>query len=560
MLSVPIFIYSLLLIPAGAAQRFELVVGLPHQNVELLDEMFWNISTPGNAAYLRFMNTEDLASIIGAPEGQLLAARHWLEGLGAESISISPLQDTITAEFQSDTIRGRMLNNGLPADKPPIEHDFLLRRAPRNETALKTPEKSHIKQDGYHVGALYSIGNIKKAYGIPVDRTSTNASTQAMVWGPGTFGYSVAGLKLFKAEQCPLLNTDKVQFDTQNHGEAGGDNFGEGTLDVHMISSFGLNASILVSNTNTSASTEEGQGFGQAMLDFAVGLSSRPTVPHVLSISLGSLSAASCEKLCAEAVKRGHTLSQCNKFLQEQRQVCMFLSTKQVARINSAFKILGTRGVSIFGSSGDGGSHFSFGPFSGISKLASDLNEISCEFQFPVFPTTSPYVTSVGGTDWKSFDSSSPEPWSGSGGGFSWEFASPAFQQSTVQSYLSSVPAASLPPSSSYNASGRAYPDISAVAVDGTSQSSPIVAGIFTLLTDHRLNQGLPPLGFLGPRLYQVAKTFPGEAFEDVSGGNSKTTCENGFGSRTAGWDPVTGFGRPMWDGILKHFGQDDEI
>ena len=38
----------------------------------------------------------------------------------------------------------------------------------------------------------------------------------------------------------------------------------------------------------------------------------------------------------------------------------------------------------------------------------------------------------------------------------------------------------------------------SPVQVEGTSQSSPMVAGIFSLVTDHRLNAGLPPLGFLG--------------------------------------------------------------
>ncbi len=53
--------------------------------------------------------------------------------------------------------------------------------------------------------------------------------------------------------QCPKLNMDKVKFDTANHGRAGGDNYGEGNLDTEMISSFGLNAETIVSNTNTSS-------------------------------------------------------------------------------------------------------------------------------------------------------------------------------------------------------------------------------------------------------------------------------------------------------------------
>ena len=79
------------------------------------------------------------------------------------------------------------------------------------------------------------------------------------------------------------------------------------------------------------------------------------------------------------------------------------------------------------------------------------------------------------------------------------------------------------------------------MAVDGTSQSSPVFAGIFSLITDHRLNAGLPPLGPLGPRIYHVAKAHPGAAFEDVVVGNSRTSCDNGFPA-APGWDPTTGW------------------
>ena len=68
-------------------------------------------------------------------------------------------------------------------------------------------------------------------------------------------------------------------------------------------------------------------------------------------------------------------------------------------------------------------------------------------------------------------------------------------------------------------------------------------------MMDHRLNSGLPPLGFLGP----------GEAFQSVDSGNTKTSCSTGFPAATGAWDPVTGFGRPVWAGIVKHFGADDD-
>ena len=86
--------------------------------------------------------------------------------------------------------------------------------------------------------------------------------------------------------------------------------------------------------------------------------------------------------------------------------------------------------------------------------------------------------------------------------------------------------------------------------------SSPTVAGIFSLVVDARLRAGLPPLGFFAPRLWQVGADYPGEAFEDVTEGNSKTSCATGFRA-AKGWDPTTGWGRPVWSGILKHFGSD---
>ena len=55
------------------------------------------------------------------------------------------------------------------------------------------------------------------------------------MWGPGTFGYSKLQLESFKVTQCPGLNMDKITFDTENHGKAGGDNYGEGNLDVQVF-------------------------------------------------------------------------------------------------------------------------------------------------------------------------------------------------------------------------------------------------------------------------------------------------------------------------------------
>jgi hypothetical protein len=49
-------------------------------------------------------------------------------------------------------------------------------------------------------------------------------------------------------------------------------------------------------------------------------------------------------------------------------------------------------GVSVFGSSGDGGSHWSFREFPSDTPMGKTLNEVGCQFMFPIFPSPSPYL------------------------------------------------------------------------------------------------------------------------------------------------------------------------
>jgi len=548
--------FMMLAVVPSMSTAFEITLHLHSAaSSKALDALFWSTSTPGSPKYLQFYESaEALAGLFGGDKVAVAEATEYLHSLNGTNVRVTALRDRVTATFAPSMMTPSAWSaRGLPLRQPrgvqlATRRDNVAPRGRARESSVAAPR----------FPSSYSVAGQKRAYKLPADYAATNPATLQMVWGPGTFGYSPRELEAFREEECPGLNPSKVHFDTSHHGTAGGDNWGEGSLDTHMIASFGMNVSTLVSNTNTSISTEEGEGFGLAFLDFVTELASRPTVPHVLSLSLGSLSAASCDLLCSEAVKMGEvSLDDCKEYLQSQRQVCMFVDEAQTARINHALMALGLRGVSVLGSSGDGGSHWSFGRFHGFGKIPRILNKVGCAFQFPIFPSPSPYMVSVGGTDWAGGDPTQPKMWSGSGGGFSWQFARPAHQDEAVSAYLAGT--AGLPPSTSFNSSGRGYPDISAVAVEGTSESSPVFAGIFSLLVDARLGAGLPPLGPLGPRIYHVAKAFPGAAFEDVTEGNSRTSCDNGFPA-TKGWDPTTGWGRPVWPGLFRHFASDETL
>jgi len=254
-------------------------------------------------------------------------------------------------------------------------------------------------------------------------------------------------------------------------------------------------------------------------------------------------------------------------------------------RVNVELMKMGSLGLSVVVASGDAG--------------ASDVGHGSdaCLPLQPQFPSSSPYVTTVSAT----FFTSKSEPicynsffgeslhcggqnlgevavaanngmdWT-TGGGFSNRTIRPSWQDAAVSSYLKNYPNL-LPPANLFNSSGRGYPDVSAVGhnlmiiirggvdiADGTSASTPIFAGVLTLINDYLLANKKPSVGFVNPLLYQLAAEYP-ETFYDVTYGDNKCgdvlhppyidCCADGY-KTSLGWDPVTGLGTPRFAQIRK--------
>ena len=210
---------------------------------------------------------------------------------------------------------------------------------------------------------------------------------------------------------------------------------------------------------------------------------------------------------------------------------------------NAGFMGAGAMGLSILFASGDQG----VWGREGIGK------------QFhPDFPGDSPYITTVGGTNFAQKSTVGEEAaWNCGGGGFSNVFAQPSFQADVVNAYLTN-PASNLPAASNFNATGRAYPDVAALGgqtnpycvsnggsltgVWGTSAACPVVASVFTQLNNVRFAAGKPSLGWLNPFIY--ANTG---CFNDVKQGqNNCIKGTQGF-EAVAGWDAATGNGSPNY-------------
>lgn len=148
-----------------------------------------------------------------------------------------------------------------------------------------------------------------------------------------------------------------------------------------------------------------------------------------------------------------------------------------------------------------------------------------------------------------------------SGGGFSEYYEQPSFQKAAVARYFATVKGTPKNPYAGFNASKRAYPDVSLAGANyrvviggrifglyGTSASAPVIAGFFSNMNAARLAAGKGSVGWINPALYANPSTF----VNDITFGNNKcgglnaskrnTCCREGFFA-ALGWDPATGLG-----------------
>lgn len=225
---------------------------------------------------------------------------------------------------------------------------------------------------------------------------------------------------------------------------------------------------------------------------------------------------------------------------------------QELARWDTFFHTATTQqGMTFFAGSGDRG--------------ATDCIELDAQSQCvpsavatTSFPTSSQWVTSVGGTTIQMKNEQLSEvgwnePGHGaSGGGFSRFYPEPAFQQalsSTVQQQFNHR---------------RGVPDVSSTANihiglgcfygglleqefvgNGTSAGSPLWAGL-TAIANQMAGHAL---GYLNPALYKIASgSNYGRDFHDITVGNNSWNSDgvNVLGyDAVVGWDPITGLGTP---------------
>lgn len=210
-------------------------------------------------------------------------------------------------------------------------------------------------------------------------------------------------------------------------------------------------------------------------------------------------------------------------------------------RVCNDFMKAGARGISIFFSAGD----------YGVGGNGNNCQNNGGKY-LALWPATCPWSTAVGGTQFVSGKEvvAQYSSISGSGGGgFSYHFTTPSYQQSDVTAYEKFSGSRV---SGAYNPQGRGYPDVSLVSevfeiivngkqlgVLGTSASSPTWAALVSVLNDYRQSKGSPNLGFINPLLYSANGR---KALRDVTSGNNPGCGFHGWDA-TTGWDAASGLG-----------------
>ncbi|MHB1569079.1 MAG: S53 family peptidase [Solirubrobacteraceae bacterium] len=221
-----------------------------------------------------------------------------------------------------------------------------------------------------------------------------------------------------------------------------------------------------------------------------------------------------------------------------------FHNAATLNRLNSLYAQAAASGVTAFFASGDSG--------------VANVNKQGATYPFPTvnFPTSSPDVVSVGGTEIPNpppaISSYQPESvWNdccgAGGGGFSAVFGEPGFQSAAGIDDPSGMRGV---PDVSYNAAlvssiliWESFDPTTSpgwVIIGGTSAATPQWAAL-----DAIANQTDGSLGFLAPRLYQVYTDGSyASAFHDVTAGDNGWAQITGY-SAASGWDPATGLGTP---------------
>jgi len=561
--------------PCPYGTKVNFIIALKQQNLDELDEIFHAVSDPDHSEYRNFMTIEQINKLVSPPKQDKEVVKNWLINNGVannmmvdhgDNIEVTATVEVASRLFYTEfrtfknKIHGKSLVKQFGEFSVPshvekyIDMVLGLSEFPPKGLSLKKTgpvlkQKNESSPDVLVSVCPQTIQTIYQTGSATVKSSGASvgvAEFEQQYFAPSDLS---AFASEFSVQITPVSSSRIIGFNDPTNPQL------EATLDIQYVLGVAIGA--------------QGwfwiEGGSTWLYGFSTHVFSTQAVPQVISISYGWNEEDQCEQ--------GIGAQECQQLGVNSQQY--------VQRVNIEFQKIGLRGVSLVSASGDSGAN-------GRTDPTCTENHLNTPY-----PAASPYVTAVGATqiDQSSGVANLPNPPPGcsgeacasggyeeavsynqarfaSGGGFSFVASTPSWQAANVKAYLNS--GVSLPPASYYNGQGRGFPDIAAFGsnvlisssgtiegVGGTSCSSPIVAGIFTLLNDYVIGKTGKPLGFMNPLLYKMAVNCPG-CFNDITKGDNICTedgCSSGcYGfTCTKGWDPVSGLGSPVYPAMLNY-------
>ena len=522
-------------------------IALRQYNLDILRDMLKRVSDPLHKDYGMYYSRDMISSIVDPPRMEQQRVVDWLVSNDVGTIeNYGDMIKIIDADYKIDEIFKTHLSSNPRSSQYEIPYhlrdiiDYV--ELDSNSIPTKIPQISRTIPSNDVDNRFLGREMINKLYNITddnVDHTVIGVLTEFQNNG----GFSNADM--FAQQALNLQQNNGVYHIT-------GLNYGldaESVLDVQIMSNSGNNMDLWFWNTP------------YWMYSFAADYYNAENIGNIVSMSWGWAQDSQCDIVnCVNITSQDY-----------------------VERVNNEFLKISLRGVTILAASGDAG--------------APGRTNEGCEIDRainPVFPGSSPYITSVGATyvpqESSVMNFTSPlcqkygcitstderaisfekTTWT-TGGGFDlYEKKTPWWQNKSVSHYLHS--GVKLPEDKLYNKNGRAYPDVSAIGhncpicmggnlggIDGTSCSSPLVGGLLSYVAKHLWERYNKTLGFANPLLYSLHEKCD-TCFRDVVHGHNwcteETCCDNptNFGfNTTTGYDPVSGLGTPNVGEILRH-------
>ncbi|GAA2739741.1 protease pro-enzyme activation domain-containing protein [Kitasatospora cinereorecta] len=495
-----------------AEQQISVAVSLKLHNTAELDRFLHAVATPGTAEYGHYLTPEQFGAKFGATQADVDQVRAFLTAQGLKVGSVSANRQVIDATGSADQVAkafgthestytdpqqagATFFANDSAATVPAalagvVEGvDGLNNRTVRT-TRIAKPGAStpHATPSGFGPAQYDGAYNLNK---VGADGTGTTVA----LWEFD--GYKSTNLSTYDSQfglSGPAIST--VSVDGANYDSKPGEGQGEVELDSEIVRGVAPKATQLI---------YEAPNSDQGEIDMAAKIVADNRA-SVISISWGS-----CEP---------------------------DTTASSMTAVNNSFKQAAAQGISIFSASGDDGSKDCTRSTSGASVTAVD------------FPASSPYNTSVGGTNLKVSGNaySSESAWSTAGGGVSTQYAKPSWQTGTgVSGTMRTVPdvSSNADPASGFAIYTQGTSSAGWQVYGGTSAAAPLWSGYAALFNQKAKAAAQPVLGEANPKLYSLANSSSyGSVFHDV------TTGRNQDFSTKAGYDQVTGWGTPVADAL----------